>query len=232
MIDNGLTSYFADWSVKDVDIGNYLDRPTSNVYNNIIKTGGGGTLSANETITINTALIIENIPITAINNIQAIVFYNRLFTTNARAIGLAIELYNSINDPDLTEVLATTNVITSASNIYRFDFSSISTYTDFVEESSITNIVSNSFALTQDAIFTVYAIQITGDVVISGFITASNKYFCESDEVVKAFGLYGSTLHYYQVEDDLNTFINSGVNEGDTIIFLLGVWLVIFLWKM
>ena len=116
--------------------------------------------------------------------------------------------------------------------VFRFDFASISTYTEFIGENITTNIVSNSFALTQDAIFTDYAIQITGDVVISGSITASNKYFYESDEVVKAFGLYGSTLHYYQVEDDLNTFINSGVNEGDTIIFLLGVWLVIFLWKM
>jgi len=53
-------------------------------------------------------------------------------------------------------------------------------------------------------------------------ITASDKYFYEANEVVKAFGLYGSTLHYYQVEDDLNTFINSGVIEGDTIMFPAG----------
>jgi hypothetical protein len=35
--------------------------------------------------------------------------------------------------------------------------------------------------------------------VISGSITASNKYFYEANNVIKAFGLYWSTLHYYQV---------------------------------
>jgi hypothetical protein len=62
----------------------------------------------------------------------------------------------------------------------------------------------------------------------SGSITASsaivNRYYYKDDDEVKAFGLYGSTLHYYQIEDDLNTFINSGVIEGDTIIFPAGSW--------
>ena len=58
--------------------------------------------------------------------------------------------------------------------------------------------------------------------MISGSITASNKYYYKDDDEVKALGLYGSTLHYYQVEDDLNTFINSGVIEGDTIMFPAG----------
>jgi hypothetical protein len=66
----------------------------------------------------------------------------------------------------------------------------------------------------------------TSTDLVSSSITASsaiiNKYFYEDDDVVKAFGLYGSTLHYYQVEDNLNTFINSGINEGDTTIFPAG----------
>ena len=93
--------------------------------------------------------------------------------TGNRTIGCAIELYNSINDPDLTEVLTTTNVITSDVNTYRFDFPSLSTYTAFVGEDSITNILNNTFALAEDAIFTDYAFEITGDVVASGSITSN-----------------------------------------------------------
>ena len=35
--------------------------------------------------------------------------------------------------------------------------------------------------------------------------------------------MYGETSHYYQVEDDLDTFINStDISEGDTILFPSG----------
>jgi hypothetical protein len=117
-----------------------------------------------------------------------------------------------------------TNVITTNVVRYRYDFPSISTYTDFVGADSITNILNNTFALTEVANVISFPTELTGDVVISRSITASsnNKYFYEANNVVKAFGLYGSTLHYYQVKDDLNAFINSGVNEGDTIIFPAG----------
>ena len=70
------------------------------------------------------------------------------------------------------------------------------------------------------------ALDVTGNILASGSITASsaifNKYYYKDDDEVQAFGLYGSTLHYYQVEDDPNTFINSGVTEGNTIIFPAG----------
>jgi len=49
-------------------------------------------------------------------------------------------------------------------------------------------------------------------------IEVSDKYSYTSNLISKPIGLYGDTLHYYQEEDDLNTFINS-VNEGDTILF-------------
>ena len=114
------------------------------MYNNIIETNYGG---SGET---NNALIITNIPSTFINDIQAIILYNRQgggAPERGRAIGLLIELYNSTNDPDLTEVLANTNLITSNVIRYRFDFPSISTYTDFVGVDSITNILNNTFAL-------------------------------------------------------------------------------------
>jgi hypothetical protein len=68
-----------------------------------------------------------------------------------RAIGLAVELYNSTNDPDLTEILANTNVITTANAIYRFDFPSLSTYTgDYATDESITQIVSEGDIKIQD----------------------------------------------------------------------------------
>jgi len=51
-------------------------------------------------------------------------------------------------------------------------------------------------------------------------INVSDKYFYTLNSVNKPIGLYGGTLHYYQVEDDLDTFINStDINEGDTILF-------------
>jgi phage antirepressor YoqD-like protein len=171
MIDNGLTSYFALWTDKETDIG--FTNVSTLAYNNIIEstTTGEGAVSPTSSVTnINNALIIKNIPLTSINTIQSLVLYNRVINgTGNRTIGLAIELYNSINDPDLTEVLATTNVITSDVNTYRFDFPSLSTYTgSFATADSTTLIIDNSVALVEDAIFTDYSFEITGDVIANG----------------------------------------------------------------
>ena len=140
------------------------------MYNNIIETNFGGSGGTNN------ALIIKNIPPTFINDIQAIIFYNRQgggATERGRAIGLLLELYNSTNDPDLTEVLANTNVISQGVLVYRYDFPSIETYTDFVGVNSITNIVNNSVALAEVANVISFPAEITGDVVISGSITSN-----------------------------------------------------------
>jgi len=42
---------------------------------------------------------------------------------------LAIELYNSKNDPNLTTILAQSNEISERHSVFRFDFPSIDTYT-------------------------------------------------------------------------------------------------------
>ena len=56
--------------------------------------------------------------------------YNNISSTiGNRAIGLAIELYNSKNDPDLNTILAQSNQILVRDSVYRFDFPSINTYT-------------------------------------------------------------------------------------------------------
>jgi hypothetical protein len=57
--------------------------------------------------------------------------------------------------------------------VYRYNFPSIDTYTDFVGVNSFTNIVNNTFAFTQEADVISYT-EITGDVVVAGDLTAEN----------------------------------------------------------
>ena len=162
MVNNGLTSYFAMWSDKGTDVGFYLTYDSIFAYNNIVVAGFEAHSPANQA----NALIIKNIPLTSINEIQALVYYNRTGDGNTpKAIGLIIEFYNCITDPDLNEVLATTNQITTASETYRFDFPSISTYAASVGVDSITNIVNNTFALTEEANVISFFTELTGDLV-------------------------------------------------------------------
>ena len=171
LFNNGLTSYFAEWTDKDTDIGfifqEGVDRSAPAMYNNVFEAVGP---TSPETSDANTVLIIKNIPYTNISTIQSLVLYNRDDATGGkRAIGLAVELYNSINDPDLTELLATTNVITTNDARYRFDFPSLSTYTgSFATANSTTNIVSDSVAFTEEANVFSFPAEITGDVVANG----------------------------------------------------------------
>jgi hypothetical protein len=93
MIDNGLTSYFASWLDKEVDIGSQnVATPTTLAYNNVIEINeirAGDTLSASGDV--NNALIIKNIPYTPLHNIQAIVFYNRdINDTGQTIVGVGI----------------------------------------------------------------------------------------------------------------------------------------------
>jgi len=61
-----------------------------------------------------------------------------------------IELYNSTSDPNLNTVLATTAVITTAINVYRFDFPSIDTYTgSFASADSLTLIPNDTHSTKQ-----------------------------------------------------------------------------------
>ena len=125
----GLTSYFADWSDKFTPIApRTVNTVTEKVYNNIIEYSVEA-----ESTGSTTALIINNIPLTFLNDIQAIVLYHRGGDGNIlRSLGLTIELYNSVDDPTLTQVLASTIPITDETKDYlqRYDFPSISTYTN------------------------------------------------------------------------------------------------------
>jgi hypothetical protein len=76
-----------------------------------------------------------------------------------------IELYNSTNDPDLTEDLASTNVITTNVVIYRYNFPSLSTYTGpFATTDSTSLIISDNVALTEEANLISFPTELTGEV--------------------------------------------------------------------
>ena len=154
MVNNGVSGYFALFANNQDDIG-FTFSPELGI-NDIVEelTDNDTTLTASNSIDI--ALIYKDIPLTSVDLLEAFVFYNRTSNnTGGRAIGLAIELYNSINDPNLTTALATTNVIENLADVYRFDFPDITTYSsEFSSGNSTTQIVDNTFALTENATIT------------------------------------------------------------------------------
>ena len=96
------------WSNKEIELGSQL--LPSNLYNGLVENGDGVlTLDPSPT---DITIIIKNIPTTKINDIHAVQMYNNISSTlGNRAIGLAIELYNSKNDPNLNTILAQSNEI-------------------------------------------------------------------------------------------------------------------------
>jgi len=88
MIDNGLTSMFASWLNKEIDIGPQgASTPSTLAYNNVLEindTSTGGALSSSGDI--NNALIIKNIPLTLIIDVQALVLYNRDINNTGQVI--------------------------------------------------------------------------------------------------------------------------------------------------
>jgi hypothetical protein len=168
--NNVIISYFVSLLIEYVNTGGDTIEITDNVIDaaDSISSTNGTSDSSN----VNTALIIK-FPLALINDLQSIVYYRRIFTQNsfglfsdaAKALGLAVELYNSIENPTLDEILATTNVISVNADVYRFDFPSIDTYTSgFVGVDSITNIVNDTFSLRQDAIVISFPTEITGEI--------------------------------------------------------------------
>ena len=172
-------AFFANFLLdKTLDIGALTGSPTNpafNIYNNDLSREYD-THSKENNSDENISLIIRNIPLTAIVIIQSIVLYNRTGSFNNTTIGVAIELYNSVNDPDLNTILATTEVITTAENVYRFDFPSIDTYeSSFATADSLTLIPNDTHS--QVAIVSTppfIEIKTTGDIVASGSITANS----------------------------------------------------------
>ena len=170
-----LTSMFALWSSKTVNQGYLSTYSPDKIYNNSIETAVGAH-SKEPSSDPRLALIIRGVPLNFINSIQSIVLYNRVDNTwYLRAVGLAIELYNSTLDPDLTNPLATTNVISSLSLRYRFDFPSISTYTlGYTTSESTTQITSTAVIETATVYDAYNTLDLTSNVKISGMIKTTD----------------------------------------------------------
>ena len=142
------------------------------MFNNVIE----GSVAASGSSPIN-AVIIKNIPLTSVNDIQAIVLYHRSGDGNVgRAIGLTIELYNLQDDPNLLSPLATTPIIERGVRRYRYNFPSINTYTlGTSDDDSISQIpldnedpTTTNTTITEEATITNAEVNINTDTTISG----------------------------------------------------------------
>ena len=109
-----------------------------------------------------------------IKDIQSAIIYNRA-NGNDNFIGCAIELYNRSNDPNLETPLSSTNVITTAEDVYRFDYPAIDTYTGvFSDTNSISQIASGVLALKEVVSEFAESANITGTLRCAGRCTPLN----------------------------------------------------------
>jgi len=172
---SGLEGLFVNWAVdKELDLGSFGggSYTAPKLYDNVISNEyDAHSLESNSTSDI--ALIIKGLPLNLITNIQALVLYNRTGAFNNTTIGLAIELCNSTQDPNLTEILATTSVITTAVDVYRFDFPDIATYIGFATGESLTNIIRDEDATSEVVSFAESA-NITGGLKVDTITTTGN----------------------------------------------------------
>jgi hypothetical protein len=141
--------FFMDWSDKTLDPYHSTSYP-SNVANDSFSSEAYWGIQNQLAVTNkNISLYIPLSTSININQIQSVIIYDR-FPTAGDFVGTAVELYNRTNDPNLNQILASTNIITTNANVYRFDFGGIGTYNkEFVSVNSITNIMSNTHALTE-----------------------------------------------------------------------------------
>jgi len=239
---SGLTSLFANWAVdKEVDLGalggGSLNK-TSKLYDNVISNEYDAH-SKEDNSTADIALIIKGLSLTLIETIQALVLYNRTGEFNNTTIGLAIELYNSTQDPTFTEILATTNVITTAVNVYRFDFPDIATYTGFATGESLTNIILEEDAtsevvsvvgsptemeggLSVDTITTTGNATIGGNLTITGKLTNTNQPCFKAVSGVSGQVPSGNPIKYNnEIIDNDNGYITT---TGEYTIKTAGNW--------
>ena len=105
---------------------------------------------------------------TDIHKIQSLVLYNRISETfGNRTIGLAIELYNSNNGPNLENPLSSTDEITINDDVYRFDYPAIDAYGGtFSDTNSTSQIASETFALKEVVSGITFGANITGGLSV------------------------------------------------------------------
>ena len=88
----------------------------------------------------------------------------------------AIELYNRADDPTLSNILVSTNAISTAEHIYRYDFPSIDTYPtgDFSDTDSISEIANETLALKEIISNFMEGSKITGGLSVDILTTTGN----------------------------------------------------------
>jgi len=208
--------FFIDWSDKTLD-PNYLDFFASEVVDEIIGIGTldysayWGILDNGDKVTnTDVGLYIPMSDKINIKDIQSAIIYNR-DNGNSNFVGCAIELYNRSNDPNLEYILSSTNLITTAEDVYRFDFPAIDTYGGvFSDTNSITQIASETLALKEvvsefaesanitgglkvDTITTTGNVDITGDLVVND-INVITEIGTKQDEITTSTDLTCNTL--------------------------------------
>jgi len=109
------------------------------------------------------------------SEVQTIALYNRFNSLQERAIGFDIELYNRDIDPNLESPLASTAEITTAEDVYRFDFPAIDTYSGgFSDANSISQIASETLALKEVVSEFAESANITGGLKVDTITTTEN----------------------------------------------------------
>jgi hypothetical protein len=182
----GITAIFTDWTgdkitaIPERDPSGGVSYDAINLFNESFTSPNDVESKENQSNS-NTAVIIRNIPLSLIETIQAIVLYSRNDADNQSTIGLAIELYNSMQDANLTEVLATTAEITTADDIYRFDFpAGLPKYLGgYPTTDSAIKIIDSTVATVEDVVVITNptlmkgGLNLTGDLVVVGDLTAN-----------------------------------------------------------
>ena len=129
----------------------------------------------------------------------------------------------------MSKILANnTNVITLKRSVYRFDFPSIDTYTGgFATADSITQIINEGDIIIEDANFIPFVVEITGDVVASGSITASSAVVDTiTSNKFRVANILTNESNIYPNTDNitLNKTIATGIIcGGGTLLFNLSI---------
>jgi len=211
--DLGDTPEFIDWDTKKTKTAKASDRIASQSFDNDFNTSCN---TPDNNTTISYALYIPSSETYNINDIQSIVLYSLL---NDSEFGYSIELYNRSNDPNLTQILASTNEITttSSTDVYRYDYPAIDTYTGgFSDTDSISQIASENLALKEVSEIAesvnfvgglkVDTITTTGNIIMEGGILQVNRI--KGNNNVGNISIVfnnGDNLHFF------NTTTNSSV---------------------
>ena len=228
----GITAIFTDWTgdkitqIPEKDPSGGVSYDAINLFNESFTSPNDVESKENQSNS-NTAVIIRNIPLSLIETIQTIVLYNRNDTDNESTIGLAIELYNSMQDANLTEVLATTAEITTADDIYRFDFpAGLPKYLGgYPNTASAIKIIDNTVATVEDVVVSTNptlmkgGLNLTGDLVVSEDVVITGNTSITGDLVVSG----NAEIEGTRIDFNNASFIttSAGSNSGNHLVIFV-----------